>query len=178
MVCGTQQEKEIATIKERELKIKLSDADCGRVMELCGKHGITVSQLVENFIGDLVDGTYSNGSDERDFAERWFERCWFGMEPEETLLKWLLDEWIEVEDFLDLQDNIKSGYEDLEYAEKNPEDYDEEEIEVTKIDIAAWEEELQDYKSRFLKENPEADWEEELKKVRNWYEEKESFINE
>ena len=29
----------------------------------------------ENFVGDLVGGTYSNGSDERDYADQWFERA-------------------------------------------------------------------------------------------------------
>ena len=37
----------------------------------------TIGELIENFAGDLVGGTYSNGSDERDYADQWFERCWF-----------------------------------------------------------------------------------------------------
>ena len=36
--------------------------------------------------GSDLCGTYSNGSDERMYAEQWFERCWFGMFPEHTLL--------------------------------------------------------------------------------------------
>ena len=53
--------------------MKLSDADCDRLARKRGEHGLT--------IGDLVGGTYSNGSDERDYADQWF-----GMFPEPTLL--------------------------------------------------------------------------------------------
>lgn len=45
--------------------MNLSDADVRRLAEKSGEGGLTISELLENFIGDLVDGTYSNGSDER-----------------------------------------------------------------------------------------------------------------
>lgn len=171
-----QKNKEIETIKERSIKLNLSDADCVRISELCGRHNLTVSKLLENFIGDLVDGTYSNGSDEREFAERWFERCWFGTPVDETLLKWLLDYGIDVEEFLDLIDNIKVGYEELELYKKDPGLYDEEEVEYLKIDIDSWEEELKDYKSRYLKENSKAEWEKEIADVRKWFTAKKNMV--
>ena len=49
--------KEIETIKERTLVLKLSDADCDRILQKAASHGMTVSELLESFIGDLVDGT-------------------------------------------------------------------------------------------------------------------------
>lgn len=61
---GKEQEKEIATIKERTIYLNLSDADCKRISTYAAKANITVSQLLESFIGDLVNGTYTNGSDE------------------------------------------------------------------------------------------------------------------
>ena len=82
MSWGEEQQKEIETIRERKITVKLSDADCDRLARKCGKHGLTIGELIENFVGDLVGGTYSNGSDERDYADQWFERCWFGMFPE------------------------------------------------------------------------------------------------
>lgn len=100
-IMGEQQKKEIKTIKERKITVKLSDKDCNRLARKCGKHGLTVGELIENFIGDLVGGTYSNGSDERDYAERWFERCWFGMFQEPTLLNHLLCFGYDPEDYLD-----------------------------------------------------------------------------
>ena len=89
MSWGEEQQKEIETIRERKITVKLSDADCDRLARKCGKHGLTIGELIENFVGDLVGGTYSNGSDERDYADQWFERCWFGMFPEPTLLNHL-----------------------------------------------------------------------------------------
>ena len=60
-----QQQKEIKTIRERNITVKLSNADCEKLIKKCGKFGLTPGELIENFISDLIDGTYSNGSDER-----------------------------------------------------------------------------------------------------------------
>ena len=103
MSYGEQQKKEIETIRERNITVKLSDADCDRLARMCGEHGLTIGELIENFVGDLVGGTYSNGSDERDYANQWFERCFFGMFPEKTLLNWLLNMDYDIyDDFLEV----------------------------------------------------------------------------
>jgi len=81
---------ELKTIRERTIKLRLSDADVQRISERAGSVGLTVSQILENFIGDLVYGTHDNGSDERMYANQWFERCWFGMFPENTFLRYLI----------------------------------------------------------------------------------------
>ena len=119
-----QQRKEIETIREKKITVKLSDADCDRLARKCGEHGLTVGELIENFIGDLIDGTYSNGSDERDYADRWFERCWFGMSPEPTLLNHLLNLGYEPEDYLDMLDDIETLKADIKNIEKNIENPD------------------------------------------------------
>ena len=72
MSYGEEQRKEIETIKKRQIKLELSDADCDRLARKCGEYGLTIGELIENFVGDLVDGTYSNGSDERMYAQQWF----------------------------------------------------------------------------------------------------------
>ena len=76
--------KEIETVKERTLVLKLSDADCDRILQKAASHGMTVSGLLESFIGDLVDGTFTNGSDERYLAEDWFNRCGFERDEKRT----------------------------------------------------------------------------------------------
>ena len=101
-----QQQKEIETIKDRNITIKLSDADCERLAKKCCKHGLSIGQLLESFIGDLVDGTYTNGSDERMYANQWFERCGFTMYEEDTLLNQLINFDIDIEDFLVTCDEI------------------------------------------------------------------------
>lgn len=172
------EKREIETIRERNITVKLSDADCERIFDLCGKHNITVAYLLESFIGDLVDGTYTNGSDERDYAERYFKRCWFGMYPETTLLNWLLNSAYDVYvDFLEVIDDIENGYADLENYKKDPSVFDEEEIEFLKIDIEDWENQIAEIKTDFLKKNEKANWEKEVEKVNEWWKAKERFIN-
>lgn len=163
MKRNQEQQIEIGTIKERTIKLNLSDADCERIAKKVGKHGITVSKLLENFIGDLVDGTYSNGSDERYMAEQWFERCWFGMFPEETLLKYLLEWGHDIDDFITV-------YDELKYYEANPQEFSEE-LEAAKEngEETLWfEEEYHDYIDEFIRNNENVDIEKEIKLCREW----------
>ena len=64
------------------------------VEELCrksGKVGLSIGELFENFVADLICGTHTNGSDERMYIEQWFDRCYFSIMPEETFLSYLLE---------------------------------------------------------------------------------------
>lgn len=123
MSYGKEQEKEIATIKERTITLKLSDADVDRLCGKAGGVGMTASELLESFIGDLVDGTYSNGSDERDYAEYWFDRCGYDYTANPTFLRWLIElgdvnaaisDW---NDFLDYKSITEPDEDDKECAE-------------------------------------------------------------
>lgn len=111
-----EQSKEIKSIKKRKIYLELSDEDVDRVCKKAGVVGLNVSELLQNFIGDLVDGTYSNGSDERMYASQWFERCWFGMFPEKSFLRYLI-EWNETDDFLKRHNKILSS---LKFFKANP----------------------------------------------------------
>ena len=94
MNINKSQQEEIKTIRPRQITLNLSDADVKRISEKSGRVGLTVSQLLESFIGDLVDGTYTNGSDERMYANQWFDRCWFSMDfiyENSTFLRFLLN---------------------------------------------------------------------------------------
>ncbi len=114
-----EQQEEIEIIRERKITVKLSDADCDRLARKCGEHGLTIGELIENFVGDLVDGTYSNGSDERMYVQQWFERCWFGMFPEPSLLNHLLSEGYEPQHFLDALNNIETAKRDIKQSQKD-----------------------------------------------------------
>lgn len=135
---GNEQRKEIETIRERTVKLKLSDADIVRISERAASVGLTVSELLENFIGDLTDGTYSNGSDERMLANQWFERCGFSFEPERTFLVFLI-EWGELKPYLDSMDFIADCMRDLE------DETDPAEREALQEDIDGEKEMLEDY---------------------------------
>lgn len=119
MVFGEEQQKEIATIKPRAMELKLSDADMRRLAEKAICAELTVEKLLESFIGDLVDGTYSNGSDERDRADSWYERCGYGYYNNYSLLHYLLiDADTTIESFADTIEDIESFQEDIANTEK------------------------------------------------------------
>lgn len=141
------QEEEVNTIEAREYKLKLSEADVERLAEKALSYGLTASELLENFIGDLVDGTYTNGSDERMYASAWAERCWFAMEsPERNLTTFLFNRDCQLlsgysyDDLVDIMECIDSAKEDICSSEKeisNPrDDWD---------DIVIWNSEKQEY---------------------------------
>ena len=112
------QKKEIETIKDRTLILKLSDADCDRILQKAAGCGLTVSELLASFIGDLVDGTFTNGSDERYLAEDWFNRCGFERDDKRTLLWHLLEQNADLENFIEL-------YEENEEYKSHPEEFEE-----------------------------------------------------
>ena len=56
-----------------------------------GKVGLSIGELFENFVADLICGTHTNGSDERMYIKQWFDRCYFSIMPEETFLSYLLE---------------------------------------------------------------------------------------
>lgn len=160
MNYNKEQEMEINTIKERVITLNLSDADCERIAEKAGKYGITVGKLLENFIGDLVYGTYSNGSDECNFAGEWFERCWFGMFPEETLLKYLLEWGHDIDDFLTV-------YYELKCYKANPQEFAVE-VKESGEEMLWFEQEYHDYTDEFINNHKDADMEKEIELCRKW----------
>lgn len=106
-----QQQEEIETIRSRTIEVKLSDADVKRISEKAAAHGLTVGELIENFIGDLVCGTYSNGSEETRRKEENSQR-----KDDKTPQSQELRDLANTEDkYMRL---VKSGYYDEKRAEK------------------------------------------------------------
>lgn len=132
------QKKEIETIKDRTLILKLSDADCDRILQKAAGCGLTVSELLASFIGDLIDGTYTNGSDERMLAQDWFDRCGFRQMADRTLLRFFLECGEDIEKFLYV-------YDENEEYKSHPEEFEEqrEEYEMEPGDTFDFEDELQ-----------------------------------
>lgn len=164
--------------RKRTVNLNLSDEDCDLLYELCGKHDITISEIFESFINDLVDGDYSSGSDERHYINSWFNRC-FG-ETTETLLSYLVWQY-DVREFLYLIDAIAKAERTLEDYKTNTAQYDLKEVEVLEEEmqdnLAYWKEQYDDIMSEWLTGHPEADLEKEIENVRKWYREKEHMIN-
>ena len=55
--------------------IELSDGDMVDFSRLAKEHGTTPTEILQGFICDLVDGSQTNGSDERLLAEQYLDRC-------------------------------------------------------------------------------------------------------
>lgn len=170
----TRQEEEIKTIRERTLKIKLSDADCKRIADKAGINGMTVAELLQHFIGDLVDGTYSSGSDERELAEEWFERSCSGITEEESLLSHLISWGYDPNDYIDALENIADAEKAKVESKEHPEKYDEEELSFIDGDIEQWNEDLSEMRNGW-EPSYKPDMQKEVEKIKLWIKELEEL---
>ncbi|MCI7130104.1 MAG: hypothetical protein MSA09_06050 [Lachnospiraceae bacterium] len=162
--------------KERNITVKLSDTDCKALVEKCGQYGLTVGELLENFIGDLVGSSHSYGSNERMYASQWFAQSSFGMFPEPTLLNHLLSWGHDPEDYLDAMDGLKEAEKEKEYAIVHPEEYDAGAIEFIDDSIADYRDSLENMRNGW-EPHGEPDMEQEIATIREWVTEKEDFMN-
>lgn len=136
------------------INLNLEANDLGNLSNMAAVRGIKVSELLENFVNDLVYGTYTNGSDERLHANEWFDRCGFDNCNRNTFLQYLYNENI-LKEFID---NCVDYY---TVPNVEPEELE---------DIAAdMKEVFSDYcSSEFCKEaNPQFD--EEARGILEWY---------
>lgn len=131
MLYGNDNKQEVENVRGRMYEIRLSDADVERLARKALSYNLSVAELLENFIGDLVGGTYTNGSDERMYAERWAERCWFALnEPDKNMIHFFFGDNMFGREFSELEE-IKERIEDekrtiasLEEDIASPEDWD------------------------------------------------------
>lgn len=151
-------------LKERQLKINLTDDEVERISREAGKVNLTVPELLENFIADLVGSNRRNGSDECDRADAWFERCWFSMFPEETFLRFMLTEYYSVSNFVTTYSELRVCEDDLLDAT------DEEEIRSIREDIDGLRKELEEIVSEYRERNPQAEVTLEMcaEQLENW----------
>lgn len=161
------QEQEIETIKERNVVLKLSDADCDRLAIKAGIAGISISGLLESFIGDLVSGAYSNGSDEEYLAMQWFDRCGYGR-YNSSLLYNLICKSYDIDTFLDVCEDIKQCEEDIIKSKEHPEDYDPEEITYLEDDLEYYQDEFNDFTEDYRSNHEDADMDKEIDVCRKW----------
>ena len=167
---------EIKAINKRNITVKLSDADCESIARMCGEHGLTVGELVENFISDLIDGANSNGSDERMYAKQWFERCGGGIFQENTLLNHLICSGYAPEDYLEASDSLEGLEGDLQHCRKKPELFRAKEETYIQQEIADCEERLREMKEDWnIGEVP--DMEAERQMIMKWKKDKDMLTD-
>lgn len=117
----TDRQRDAQTIKPRQFMLNLSDNDIRQLYRLANGNGITPAEILQGFICDLIDGTQTRGSDERDLAQRYFDRCCYSLGMPQTFLSWLLQEW-RIDEIADLLQSADYAAGDLTYYAENPAD--------------------------------------------------------
>ena len=186
---AARQKREIASIKPRQFMLELSDADVKRLYDKAYASGITPEQLLQDFIGNLVYGTYTRGSDEVDRANSYFNRCCYHFDDEFpcSFLAWTMVSWSydldEVKDALRIYDYAR---EDLEIYAESPESARPGEIEETKEQLAEADAELRRIYDGYIADVENGDWlytpeiqgyEEAIETVRKYLNELESMVD-
>ena len=113
--------RDAETVRGRTFMIELSNGDMVDFSRLAKEHGTTPTEILQGFICDLIDGTQTRGSDERDLAQRYFDRCCYSLGMPQTFLSWLLQEW-RIDEIADLLQSADYAAGDLTYYAENPED--------------------------------------------------------
>ena len=165
-----EQQTEIETINPRTYHLNLSDNDVKRLALKAGECNLNVSELLENFIGDLISGTYSNGSDERMYAEQWYQRCWFAMFSDDTFLKFLLL-WGDLGAYMDLMDELESNKKEMAEMTADAEEYSSEERDELQEYINDLQKEKDYYWNKFLERKRQKEsyvFEKEIENIMAW----------
>jgi hypothetical protein len=96
-------------LKPFNITLNLTDEEHKEFAGYAGKCGLNMSELLENFIADLVGSDRRNGSDEQDLAAAWYDRCGFSFFPRKTLISYFcgglgytmsefVDTWLSIAD--------------------------------------------------------------------------------
>lgn len=105
-----------ADLKNWEVTVEgVTAKDMKALVEKAGANGLSIGSLLGSFINDLVGGAATNGSDERMYAQKWFDRCF--MFPENTFLHFLV-EWGYLEEALDVWKGIQDSEEYIKQIEE------------------------------------------------------------
>lgn len=165
--------------QRRDINFTLSllGSDAERLWYLAGTVGLTPEKLLASFIGDLIDGADTNGSDERMYAEMWFDRCGFSHFVNKTFLIYLLTTQ-ELEGFISNETWIAEIREDLTAAMGGYEEgvYDSDEVASLGKELAFHQEHTASLYVDYLEwcgENPPVvSMDEEIATVHGWIDRK------
>lgn len=151
MSWGEEQQKEIETIRERKITVKLSDADCDRLARKCGEHYLDMLENVETIKSD-IEITKQNIAEPSD---EWKDIVYHKYNDDRTSYEC-------VPCYNSVDEYIASEKEDLESY---------------KADLEEALEELKDMRADWKPEK-EPNMDEEIELIKKWVKEREDFINE
>ena len=161
--------------KTRNVVLNLTDGQCEILTKICGESSLPVGELISSFVEDLTAEEKEN--DRAKYANQWLEKREFSKKTEDSLLRHLLKNSYDPQDYLNDIEYLESLTEDKRsYAINNKEDdnyldiikeYDDEII-TCKDGIKVWEE--------GWKQKENADMKKEIRKIEEWVEEKNELL--
>lgn len=132
------------TRKERRLRLNLADDDLRNFLDKVYADGTTPAEVLEGFINDLVAGDYSHGSDERDLAKSYYNRCGYAFNYSPVrFFQWLLDDF-RLDEVADALEDREEDTKELEYSKAHPEEFEDAE------DLEAH---IQDFRNAYKEDN-------------------------
>lgn len=119
--------KDFEIIKQRNLALKLSDGDIDAICRKAARLNLSVSQLLENFIADLLGTNRGKKHSGEAFAVCWFDWWKEDIKPKDTFLVYLteyereyyaIECWENIELYKNSDSLDEKERESLEYYEK------------------------------------------------------------
>lgn len=161
-------------LKNKAVILQLTDKVTADFIERCYKDGTTPAEVLEGFINDLVHGLYTRGSDERMYAEQYYDRCGYGFffsGEYRTFTQWLLCEYGEytLKEIIDSLDDTKTFEEEIAYLKEHPDECEEGEIEDLEAELSGSKETIEEYYQEYTKKTTKPDtMEDGIKGVREY----------
>lgn len=124
---------ETETCALKNYTLNLSDHDTEAIARKAGSYNMTVPRLLEHFIADLIDGNYTNGSDERMYANQWFERCWFARESDRNLITFICDHNYDFDDIQKISQYIEDTKKNIRETQDKIESTDDSWKDITQM---------------------------------------------
>lgn len=137
-------------LRQCNFAVNLTDSDLTAFFEKAYQNGTTPAEILEGFINDLICGSRTNGSDERMYAQQYFDRCCYGMLSETTFCRYLL-EYGEFDTLIDALETKEDAAGEIEYYAEHPDDKDgtAELLQQLNEDITAADAEIKYYYDRY-----------------------------
>ena len=121
-------------------------------------------------IQNQLSAIFNHGSDERMYAEQWYQRCWFAMFSDDTFLKFLLL-WGDLDAYIDLMDELESNKKEMAEMTADAEEYSSEERDELHEYIHDLQKEKDYYWNKFLERKRQKEsyvFEKEIENIMAW----------
>lgn len=108
-------------LEKRTFTVELTQDTFNRFIEKVYADGTTPSEVLEGFINDLVCGSHTRGSDERMYAEQYYDRCCYGDFDPLTFVRFLLIHY-RMDELRDCMERKQDAAYELAYYVEHPDE--------------------------------------------------------